>query len=91
MPLPEGPHAARRDLAELALAGRVFAQHYVEPEVVTLAQAAPVRAVPAEHAPVLATLEAGVRFHILDCGARWAWGRSDAPGTVGYVPVSVLA
>jgi hypothetical protein len=83
-------YAVRRDLAELAVADRVFAQHYAEPWTLKVLGDAAVRARPAADSDVLATLAADSVFHVLDATQKWAWGRGEAPGTVGYVAASAL-
>src|SRR4051812_19740025 len=47
-------HAYRNDLADVALAGQLFAPHYARPSKrLCGAQAAPVRAEPSEDSPIL--------------------------------------
>ena len=82
--------AARRDLADIALAGRVFSQHYAVPMATTIAVATPVRAAPQDDALAFMTLKAGEVFHVLDLARDWAWGRGMAYGSVGYVDSRAL-
>jgi hypothetical protein len=87
--LEPGRYAVRRDLAEIAVADRVFAQHYVDPLPFRVMCDTVVRRRPASDADLRGELDAGAIFHVLDLGVLWAWGRGDA-GPVGYVPVSNL-
>lgn len=78
-------HAYRKDLADIALAGRVIASHYAEPLPRVIAQVEPLRSGPSEAAEVLCDLEAGEPFEMLDNGVGWAWGYAGADRRVGYV------
>jgi hypothetical protein len=80
----------RRDLAEIAVADRIFAQHYVEPNVVNVTTAAAIHAHPDRKSEVVALLSVTDIFHLLDLGHEWAWGRGEAAGSVGYVLTSAL-
>ena len=88
--LEPGRYAVRRDLAEIAVADRIFAQHYVEPMAVKLRAVATVYARPDTNSDPVTTLAAGDAFHLIDLGHEWAWGRGDALGTIGYVAASAL-
>ena len=88
--LEPGRYAVRRDLAEIAVADRIFAQHYVEPMAVTLLAAAIIHARPDPDSDPVATLAAGDAFHLIDLGHEWAWGRGDTLGTIGYIAASAL-
>jgi len=90
VPLETGCHAVRRDLAEIAVADRVFAQHYAEPDPYRLTTDAAVLRRPEYGADVRGELASGDHFHVLDLGRDWAWGRGERVGTVGYLPVTVL-
>lgn len=90
MALEPGRYAVRRDLAEIAVADRIFAQHYVEPMAVKLCAVATVYARPDTNSDPVTTLAAGDAFHLIDLGHEWAWGRGDALGTIGYVAASAL-
>jgi hypothetical protein len=85
-----GRYAVRRDLAELAVADRVFAQHYAEPWAVKVVSGSSIHARPSTDSDVVATLGADDLFHVLDAGQNWAWGRGEAPGTTGYIAASAL-
>lgn len=88
--LEPGRFAVRRDLAEIAVADRIFAQHYVEPMPHRLTRNAIVHRRPDISADPRGDLKAGDAFYVLDLGQEWAWGRGEA-GPVGYVQVSALA
>ena len=83
--------AVRGDLAEIAAADRVFAQHYVAPMTVKATAATLIYAEPRATAAAIAALAPGDAFEVLDIGRDWAWGRTTAPGTVGYVQIATLA
>jgi len=87
--LEPGRFAVRRDLAEIAVADRVFAQHYVDPLPMRVKTDTIVRRRPASDADARGSISAGATFYVLDLGMLWAWGRGDA-GPVGYVPVCDL-
>lgn len=80
----------RADLADYALADRVFAPHYAKSVTHRLTRAAEVRAGPVADSDVRAALRRGERFHLLDQSGGWAWGYGDAAGSVGYLPVTAL-
>ncbi len=82
--------AVRRDLADIALADRVFAPHYANAVKVEVAHATEIRRLPIADAEVGAHLVAGDVFDLLDLGTDWAWGRGQAPGSVGYVRCDAL-
>ena len=84
--------AFRPDLADAALADRLFAPHYAE---------AVKRAAGAEGAALYETadlsgeaigeLQPGEAFSLLDVTGDWAWGYRTSDHLVGYVPASQLA
>jgi hypothetical protein len=84
--LESGRFAVRRDVAEIDVADRIFAQHYVAPVALTLRREARVYARPSTQSEIVASLASGDLFHLVDLGHDWAWGRGDALGSVGYVP-----
>jgi hypothetical protein len=87
--LEHGRYAVRRDLAEIAVADRIFAQHYVEPMLHRLTRDSIVHRRPDVSADARGELKNGDSFYVLDLGNDWAWGRGDA-GPVGYLPVAAL-
>ncbi len=88
--LEPGRYAVRRDLAEIEVADRIFAQHFVEPMAVVLTAPVLILARPTKSADIVATLAVGDIFLIVDVGHEWAWGRGEAVGTVGYVAAATL-
>ena len=82
--------AARRDLADVRLADRVFAPHYAAhlPHVVT--RTTVLRGARGAEAEALATLNPGDPFEVLELSAGLAWGKAPTPGLVGYVDAADL-
>jgi hypothetical protein len=78
-------NAYRKDLADIALAGRVIASHYAEPLHRTIAQPTALLAGPSGEAEVLCELASGERFEMLDDSVGWAWGYAGSERRVGYV------
>ena len=81
----------RRDLADVRLADRVFAPHYAAPMPRSLATIAELRASAAADSEVLASLNAGDVFEVLELAGNHAWGVAPAVGIVGYIPAAALA
>jgi hypothetical protein len=75
----------------VALAGQVIASHYAEPLARTLAAAAELRSEPDESCEVLARLDPGAPFDLLDDSRGWAWGYAGEERLVGYVRSEQLA
>lgn len=90
VPVDTKKYAVRRDLAEIALADKVFAQHYAVPLAMSANRDVPIHAAPRADSDVVATLAIEQSFNVLDIGKEWAWGRGDADGTVGYVAADAL-
>jgi len=78
-------NAYRKDLADIALAGRVIASHYAEPLHRMITQATWLFAAPSENAALLCELATGDAFEMLDNSVGWAWGYAGADRRVGYV------
>jgi hypothetical protein len=83
-------HAYRKDLADIALAGRVIASHYAEPLPRTIGSATALREAPTADSGCVAQLEAGEPFEVLDNSLGWAWGYAGAKRLVGYVKSEAL-
>lgn len=83
--------AVRPDLADVRLADRVFAPHYAAPMARTLATATSLRSKPATDSDVLAALDAGSAFEVLEFAGTYAWGVAPAAGFVGYIDANTLA
>lgn len=85
-------HAWRNDIADIALAGRLFAPHYASPLMRACGLiATPVLIEPAEGAEAVSELLPGEGFAALDLTAGWAWGYCLADHRVGYVEAIALA
>lgn len=81
----------RRDIADIALADRVFAPHYALPLIHgCLATALPMRGAPADSATAVSQLLRGECFAVVDSSGGWAWGYSLHDHYVGYLPVDGL-
>jgi DNA-binding MarR family transcriptional regulator len=87
-----GIHAWRSDIADIALAGRLFAPHYAAPLIRACGMiATPVLNEPADGAEAVSELLPGEGFAVLDVTAGWAWGYCLADHRVGYVEAIELA
>ena len=85
-------HAYRKDIADIALAGQIFAPHYARPLLRACGpEAAPVRARPAVAADTVAELAPDEAFAVLEYAGGWAWGYVQAGHLVGYVEARALA
>ncbi|HEX8571185.1 MAG TPA: NlpC/P60 family protein [Allosphingosinicella sp.] len=85
-------HAWRNDIADIALAGRLFAPHYASPLIRACGLiAARVRDEPADGGAEISELLPGEGFAVLDLTAGWAWGYCLADHRVGYVEAIELA
>ena len=82
--------AARRDLADIRLADRVFAPHYAAPVLHVAAAKTPLRAGRETDADILATLSPGDPFEVLEISGGFAWGSAPGVGRVGYILASDL-
>ena len=82
-------HAYRKDLADVALAGRVIASHYAEPLARHLVTASPLLTAPDDASEKIADLHAGDEMRMLDMSLGWAWGYGPN-GRVGYVRAEVI-
>jgi len=83
-------HAYRKDLADIALAGRVIASHYAAPAARTLARDTALCDAPAADAGTLQVLPAGEPFELLEESLGWAWGYAGKERRVGYVESAAL-
>jgi cell wall-associated NlpC family hydrolase len=85
-------HAWRSDIADIALAGRLFAPHYAAPLIRACGIiTTPVLIEPADGAEAVSELLPGEGFAVLDLTAGWAWGYCLADHRVGYVEAIELA
>lgn len=84
-------HAARGDLADLALAGKLFVPHYARPmEFHAAADMTNVHSEAKDQSDVAATLALGDAFMVVDLSGGWAWGFVKDSHLVGYVPANAL-
>lgn len=91
-PLDRRVAAVRRDIADVALADRVFAPHYAKPLVHGCARAAaPLLAEPDAGATAVSELLHGEDFAVLDVAGGFAWGYCCHDHYVGYVVLDALA
>lgn len=82
-------HAVRGDLADVRLAEYVFAPHYAAPMPCVASREATIHA-GRNDVEVVATLNAGDRFDVLELAGGSAWGTAVASGMVGYVDRTAL-
>ena len=81
----------RGDLADIALAGKLFAPHYVVPmERAVTAAFAPLRKTPHDDAEQTSELLHGERFMVLDMAGAWAWGYCKHDCYNGYLALDLL-
>lgn len=84
-------HAARGDLADLALAGVLFSAHYAKAVPLTcVAPGAAIVSAASPTAEAVSELLRGETFHALDVMTDWAWGFCDHDGYVGYISRDAL-
>lgn len=80
----------RGDLAHIKLAGRCFVPHYAVPMLHRAKAGAVLLASGRAGAEVIATLEEGTVFEVLDIAGAFAWGQVENDGLVGYVALEAL-
>jgi hypothetical protein len=92
LPIDPRVHAFRRDIADVALAGRIIAPHYARP-VERSCGALPtmVRVRPDSDAEAISELLPGEGFAVLEYAGGWAWGYCLADHVVGFVEAIELA
>jgi hypothetical protein len=84
-------NAYRKDLADIALAGRVIASHYAEPLDRLVMVTTDLRTAPSIEAPIVRQLNAGEPFALLDDSLGWSWGYAGSERRVGYVLSEALS
>lgn len=81
----------RGDLADIALAGRFFAPHYVAPQLHrALGAGAMLRKAGSADAEAVSQILPGESFALLDGAGDWGWGYSVHDGYCGYVRLDAL-
>ena len=84
-------HAYRSDLADVALAGQLFAPHYARPVIrICGPERAEVFSSPSEGSENIYSLSPGEEYALLDITGRWAWGYRRIDHLVGYVLAEAL-
>ena len=84
-------HAVRGDLADIALAEKIFVPHYARPmAMVCTADAAPLRSTSEPDAVELGSLSKGDTFMAVDLAGGMAWGFRADDHLVGYVDLAAL-
>jgi len=83
-------HAYRRDIADIALAGTLFAPHYAAPVLRAATASTMVRTAASHAAEASSQILPGEGFAVLDLAGDWAWGFSRHDHYVGYVAADVL-
>ena len=87
-PLDLTHNAARRDLADIRLAGRWFAPHYAVAQSWICQDGTSLLAT--RGGEIVGELKAGDRFAVLEVAGDWAWGYSEADRLVGYARVPAI-
>jgi cell wall-associated NlpC family hydrolase len=84
-------HAYRKDIADIALAGQLFAPHYARPMMRSCGMMpATLRAAPSDTGEAISELLPGEEFAVIDVTGHWAWGYCRSDHYVGYVEVIAL-
>ncbi|MFZ5705113.1 MAG: C40 family peptidase [Pseudomonadota bacterium] len=83
-------NACRPDIADVALAGRLFAPHYAAPLIRSATATAFMRQAPSNAAEAVSQLLPGEGFAALEIASGWAWGYSLHDHYVGYVLADLL-
>ncbi|MBW4332083.1 C40 family peptidase [Stakelama sp. CBK3Z-3] len=81
--------AARRDLADVRLADRVFSPHYAAPVAYTVGTRGPLFT-DKQESDIRSELLVGERFDVLELVGDWCWGTSTVDGSVGYAKRALI-
>ncbi|HYI46945.1 MAG TPA: NlpC/P60 family protein [Allosphingosinicella sp.] len=85
-------HAYRDDIADIGLAGQIFAPHYARPVVRGCgSRQALVRPAPVADSDSVTELLPGEDFAVLEYAGGWAWGYCLGDHVTGYVEAITLA
>ncbi|WP_380785674.1 SH3 domain-containing protein [Sphingomonas sp. R86521] len=80
----------RRDIADIRLAEQVFAPHYAVPMPTIVSRASPLRLERDADSEIVATLQSGDTFEVLELAGVSAWGVAVGEGLVGYIDRTAL-
>jgi cell wall-associated NlpC family hydrolase len=81
----------RGDLADIALAGRFFAPHYVAPQIHrVIGGGAMLHKTASSDAEAVSQLLPGEAFALLDSSGDWGWGYGCHDGYCGYVRLAAI-
>jgi hypothetical protein len=84
-------HAYRKDIADIGLAGSVFAPHYARPLGRQAgSEGATLFLTPSTESEPAARLAPGAAFAVLEYAGGWAWGYAGDGHRVGYVEAAKL-
>ena len=83
-------HAFRSDIADVELAGLLFAPHYAAPMARSAISSTMIRSAPDAGSQASSQLLAGEDFAVVDMSGGWAWGFSRHDHYVGYVAADML-
>ena len=84
-------NALRADIADIALAGEIFAPHYARPlPRGCVVSSEMVRDAPDASARATSELLMGEAFDLIDTSGGWAWGSCGHDRYVGYLPATAL-
>ncbi len=83
-------NAYRGDIADIDLAGTLFAPHYAAPMLRAAGMSTMIRVSASHGAEASSQLLSGEDFAVLDLSGDWAWGYSLHDHYVGYVPTATL-
>ena len=81
----------RSDIADVRLAGMVFAPRYAEPLSTRLTGTVALHQGRESGSAVLATLDSGDAFDLLDVSGGVAWGIATGRNLVGYIDAGAIA
>ena len=80
----------RGDLADISLAGKLFAPHYAVPMIRLVARTATLRAGRDTASETVTALAVGDTIEVLEIAGSSAWGVAQPHGLVGYVEIDAL-
>lgn len=78
-------HAVRGDLADIALAGKLFVPHYAQPMDMRCTAPCTIYAEADLQSEERAPLDTGACFMAVDMAGGWVWGFAKDTHIVGYV------